>query len=162
MRMLLAIAGLGTLLATGQTHPGGGAVRGVIVRSDGRPVAGALWSIRSHKPPSKNSPDLRNEGSGHSDGNGNFEITGLRPGPYTVCVQPRSTDLLNPCEWDQQAPAVVVSEGPQASTIRVVMVEGVAVTVVLSDPEGLLDRYQGRTTVGNLLIGLASLTHRAH
>jgi hypothetical protein len=33
----------------------------VIVRLDRRPVAGELWSLRSHRPPNKNSPDVRND-----------------------------------------------------------------------------------------------------
>jgi Carboxypeptidase regulatory-like domain len=88
----VVIALLAVTAAIGQT--GTGSIQGTIVDAKTlKPVPAALvMASRSGAP-----PFTKNTKSG---GDGAFQIQGLTPGNYLVCVQASGDQYLNPCEWN--------------------------------------------------------------
>lgn len=91
---------------------------------------------------------------------GAFEIDGLPPGSYKICVSKPGSALLDPCAWADGSPWVSgstliavanVTAGATASGIKAVAIRGTTITVGVSDVANVIGQNGGKSDV---LVGI--------
>jgi hypothetical protein len=82
-------------------------------------------------------PFTRNTKSG---GDGAFQIQGLSPGNYLVCVQASGHQYLNPCEWNGSPAGVTVVSGRAATGIKIALTPASVLNVQVRDAQKALSQ----------------------
>lgn len=143
--VLLLMAGA----AQGQTaKTGGGSISGTVV--DGktqRPVPAALVTASRAGAP----PLTRNTKSGADCG---FEIQGLAPGDYRVCVQVSGDQYLNPCEWNGTAGGVTLVSEQGATGVKIALVPASVVSVEVIDGQKVMSELNKDGRSPDLNVGV--------
>jgi hypothetical protein len=91
-----------------------------------KPVPAALVTASRAGAP----PFTRNTKSG---GDGAYQIQGLTPGNYLVCVQASGDQYLNPCEWNGSPAGVTLASGQAASGIKIALTPASVLNVQVND-----------------------------
>ena len=137
----LAVVFLGvTMGALAQT----GRITGTVTDDSGAAVAGAAVraSLRSSVSPGVTGPGgappfFPFPPVAASTATGGFEIDNLPAGKYTLCVEKPESTLLDPCLWTVPV-TLDVKAGATASGVSVVMSQGVELSILVQDGQGLL------------------------
>jgi hypothetical protein len=67
--------------------------------------------------------------------NGSFQLTGVKPGAYRVCIQAAAQAWLDPCEWSRTPPEFVLNASAAAVDIGTVTVSpGASIAIHIDDP----------------------------
>ena len=116
--------------AAGQTGTGG--IRGTILDASTQKPLPVAWVVanRDGAPPFS-----RNTKSG---GDGAFEMRGLTPGNYSICVQAEGDRYLDSCHWRGQSAAVTVAKDAITSGVAVRLAAASVVNIEVRDPQKLL------------------------
>ena len=111
---------------------GSGSITGTVVDAKTlKPVPAALVSASRTGAP----PFTRNTKSG---GDGAYQIQGLTPGNYLVCVQAPSDEYLNPCDWDGGAAGVTLAAGQAAAGIKLALTPASILGIDVKDAQKAL------------------------
>ena len=115
--------------AAGQTGTGG--IRGTILDASTQKPLPVAWVVanRDGVPPFS-----RNTKSG---GDGAFEMRGLTPGNYSICVQAEGDRYLDSCHWRGQSAAVTVAKDAITSGVAVKVAVASVVNIEVRDPQKL-------------------------
>jgi len=160
LRNVCLIGCLGASLALPQTTGTPGALQGLVMDSQGQPIAGAQVTYRRVVPyvhvgaavaPAPGEPFANGIATAGADGA--FAVTGLPAGSYTLCASVPSAPYLDPCVW-QQPILVTIAPG---STIKpnLVLRKGVFLNLRINDPLSLLPQaVDGLWTPRKLLVGV--------
>jgi hypothetical protein len=125
--LLLAHAALSQ---TAKTEPA--SISGMVIDAKTqKPIPAALVIASRDGTP----PFTRNTKSG---ADGAYQIQGLTPGDYLVCVQVLNDQYLNPCEWNGAAPGVTVSSGQASTGIKIALTPASLLKVEVKDTRGAL------------------------
>ncbi len=119
-------------------------ITGTVTDERGAPLSGARVSASlkaSPKPvalvPGRPPAFMPVQAKSDSGTNGEFQIEGLLPGLYRLCVQ-KPGGYLDPCLWADQPVTVELDDGATVSGAAVVARKGGTVTVRVQDPTGTL------------------------
>lgn len=82
-------------------------------------------------------PFTRNTKSG---GDGAYQIQGLTPGNYLVCVQASGDQYLNPCEWNGSPAGVTLVLGKPATGIKIALTPASLLNVQVKDSQKALSQ----------------------
>lgn len=136
-RVLLFLALLATtaISLTAQTEPSGG-IRGRVLDHEGRPVFGAI--VQTSRQPGFGTETELTVARTESNGDGSFELAGLNPGIYRLCVQQMGSALLDPCEWSDAPVTVQLNAGGLLQGIDVPVVFGELLRIAIDDPQETL------------------------
>jgi Carboxypeptidase regulatory-like domain len=158
----LTLAGLcltAGLLAQTVSVAGTGNVTGTVADDSGAAVEGALVTVFSM--PTTTAATMKPVAVTAASGTaGAFQITGLPPGRYEICVNKPAANLLDPCTWADGLPWVTgstliavanVTAGTTASGIKAVAIRGVPITVRVADATDIIGQNGGRS---DILIGI--------
>ncbi len=80
-------------------------------------------------------PFTRNTRSG---GDGAFQIPGLLPGNYSICVQATNDRYLDPCEWGTNATGISLIAGQASAGFLLKITAASVLTVQVSDGQKVL------------------------
>lgn len=107
------------------------ALSGITVIYNSIPVA----PVSAANAPARLMPTV--SGRATSSANGNFVIGGLPSGVYNICALAAVAGQISSCESGAR-PTIVVVGSASPGAITLVMGAGVAITISVSDPNGLL------------------------
>jgi hypothetical protein len=111
---------------TGTT--GAASISGTVVDAKSqKPVPAALVTASRAGAP----PFTRNTRAG---GDGAYQIQGLTPGNYLVCVQ-AGDQYLNPCEWNGSPAGVTLASGQTATGIKIALTPASVLNVQIKDAQ---------------------------
>lgn len=128
----IAILSLICSASIGQT--GTASITGTVIDSKTqKPVPAALVIASRATAP----PLAKNTKSG---GDGAFQIQGLTPGNYLVCVQAPGDQYLNPCEWNGSPAAVTLVSGQTAAGIKIALTPASVLNVQVNDAQKVLSQ----------------------
>jgi hypothetical protein len=96
-------------------------------------------------------PFTRNTKSG---ADGSFQIQGLTPGNYLVCVQASGDQYLNPCEWNGSPAGVTLLSGQAASGIKIALTPASMLNVQVKDAQKALGQLTKDGRRPDLSIGV--------
>jgi hypothetical protein len=139
--LLMAFAAIGAILSA-QTEPSG-AIRGRVVDSEGRPVFGAM--VQTSRQPGFGTETELTVARAETSGDGSFELTGLNPGIYRLCVQQMGSALLDPCEWSDAPVTVQLNAGGLLQGIDVPVEFGTLLRIAIDDPQETLKAEEADT-----------------
>jgi hypothetical protein len=139
--LLTAFAAIGANLSA-QTEPSG-AIRGRVVDSEGRPVFGAM--VQTSRQPGFGTETELTVARAESSGDGSFDLTGLNPGIYRLCVQQMGSALLDPCEWSDAPVTVQLNAGGLMQGIDVPVEFGTLLRIAIDDPQETLKAEEADT-----------------
>ncbi len=130
--ILLAASALGLHSIHAQS---GASVYGFVADESGLPVRGAAAElVRVAGAKISFTPPIV-----ITDVYGGYQFTALPTGVYHICPAIPGSDLLNPCEWFPNPPAVFLSAGQLRSDApKIVMKRGKYLNIYVEDPEGKL------------------------
>ena len=128
----VVIALLALTAAMGQT--GVGSIQGTIVDAKTLKPVPASLVIASR---AGGAPFTRNTKSG---ADGAYQIQGLTPGNYLVCVQVSGDQYLNPCEWNGSPGAVTLGSGQAATGIKIALTPASVLKVQVNDAQKALSQ----------------------
>jgi hypothetical protein len=113
---------------------GGASIQGTVLDAKTQKAIPAAWviAIRAGVP-----PFTRNTKSG---GDGAFQIQGLGPGSYSLCVQAESDQFLNPCQWNGNPATVTLTATQTVSGILLRLTPASLLTVQVQDPQKALSQ----------------------
>lgn len=111
-----------------------------------KPVPAALVTASRASAP----PFTRTTKSG---GDGVYQIQGLTPGNYLVCVQAGDT-YLNPCEWAGSPAGVTLASGQAATGIKMALTPASVLNVQVTDPQKALSQLTKDGRRPDLSIGV--------
>jgi hypothetical protein len=106
-------------------------VSGAVVDDKGHAVPGAILTLG--RTIGAKSSTLFNPRTAVSDASGLFVFSKLPPGLYRVCASVLGSDLLDPCEWFPNPPAVFLQAGQSSSGLWVEMKHGKLLDIRLDD-----------------------------
>ncbi len=145
MKHMLRIALVSALAATlpaqetSQT-PAGQAVSGVVRTLSGEPVAGAMAFLQ----PLTAKEMIKTSLTAGTGADGRFTVKNVPEGEYRVCVPQSSTGVLDPCVWGGFPVRIEVTSKAAPSEARVVVNQGVELSLVISDTGKLLSAHDER------------------
>lgn len=139
--VLAIFATLGGILSA-QTAPSG-VIRGRILDGEGRLVFGAI--VQTSRQPGFGAETELTVARAESSADGNFELTGLNPGIYRLCVQQMGSALLDPCEWSDTPVTVQLNAGGLLQGIDVPVEFGVLLRIAIDDPQETLKAEEADT-----------------
>jgi hypothetical protein len=88
-----------------------------------------------------------------TDANGQFAVSGMPAGDYSLCADVPSAAYLDPCIWQQPVFVTVPATGTGIATLA--LSEGVFLKVRVNDPLGLLpSTVDGLWTLRKLVVGV--------
>jgi hypothetical protein len=118
-------------VAMGQT--GTASIAGTILDAQTlKPVPAALvLAVKSGAP-----PFARNTRSG---GDGAFQVQGLVPGTYSLCVQSQGIEYLDPCQWNGNPTTVTLVSG-QAAAVSLRVIAASVLNIQVTDAQQVLSR----------------------
>ena len=111
-----------------------------------KPIPGAIVIAGREGVP----PLARNTRSG---GDGAFQIQGLTPGNYSLCVQ-AGDQCLDPCQWNASPVKVALSSGQSAGGIAVRLAASSVVTIQVKDPQQVLKQPKRDGSLPDLSVGV--------
>ena len=119
-----------SLPAIGQVGTAG--IHGAVIDAKTHQPIPAAWvtATRTGAP-----PFTRNTKSG---GDGAFQIQGLTPGNYTLCVQAPGDQYLDPCLWNGNPTTVSLTSGQTASGISLKLTAASMLSIQVYDSQKLL------------------------
>jgi hypothetical protein len=79
-----------------------------------------------------------------SDAGGKFTVKGLPEGTYRLCVPQSGTGVLDPCIWGGFPVRVEVTSKAPPPEARVVVTQGVELSLAVNDPVKLLSTHDER------------------
>lgn len=154
-RILKATFGCGCLwgiAALGQAATATGQIKGSIETTSGQPVPGATVSILVR--PSGSTASFQQFNTRVTTGaDGTFTVAGVPQGKFAVCVNARSTNLLDPCVWESE-PTVTLAEGQSLSMAPIQLQSGVDLYVRVNDPNASLASTEGKVPGASLMVGV--------
>lgn len=112
-----------------------GGVQGAVKDDVGQPLAGVnvVLTTTDHN---------LQPAIGTTDSSGNFSVTGLKPGNYTICLNDAANKHLDPCSWSAGT-KVVVKPNQNVTDNLVTGVAAATLQVRVDDPSKLLDPKSG-------------------
>lgn len=120
-----------------------GSIRGRVLDEQGRPVYGAV--VQTSRQPGLAAESALTVAQGESKGDGSFELTGLNPGIYRLCVQQMGSALLDPCEWSETPVTVQLSRGGVLEGVDVRVEFGEMLRIAIEDPQETLKAEEAAT-----------------
>jgi hypothetical protein len=124
----------GAQVFPGSLRPGGptGSING-IVRGPGGPAGRAIQvaAVRVFPLGSQLGPPVF---YAFTDASGRYRLDNLPPASYRICVSPRGSGLLDPCDWAEKPPLVNLVGG-QSATMNVTLEPGSWLHVRVHDPD---------------------------
>jgi hypothetical protein len=144
MKRLIGSSGLfflATYIAFGQST---GSISGIVKDDTGQPVAGG-YAVASPAGPSATPLTY----TAMTSAKGEFNLTGMQPGKYSICVQVPGGAHLDPCRWSS-AVQVTVGAGQAVSNQAIGVTKGSVLQVRIDDPNKLL----ATSGPGDLLVGV--------
>lgn len=119
----------------GQTaKTGAGSISGTVIDAKTqKPVPAALVTASRAGAP----PFTRNTKAG---ADGAYQIEGLTPGNYLVCVQAFGDQYLNPCEWNGSPAGVTLGSGQAATGIKIALTLASVLHVQVKDAQKALSQ----------------------
>ena len=153
--VLLPLLAAAPLLAQTPTA----ALQGKIVDASTQKAIPAAWIIANR---TGTPPFSRRTKSG---GDGAFQLQGLTPGTYSICVQAAGDQYLDPCLWNATATTFTLSSGQTLTGISLRLTAASVLNIQVQDPQMLLNNttHDGRRP--NLTLGVwgsGGLFHPAH
>ncbi|MCC7157784.1 MAG: carboxypeptidase regulatory-like domain-containing protein [Bryobacterales bacterium] len=143
LALLLALHA--ALAQTGTT--GAASIGGTVVDAKTqKPVPAALVTAGRAGAP----PFTRNTRAG---GDGAYQIQGLTPGNYLVCVQ-AGDQYLNPCEWNGSPAGVTLASGQTATGIKIALTLASVLNVQVKDAQKALGQLTKDGRRPDLSIGV--------
>lgn len=103
--------------------------------------------------------------STRSGGDGAFQIQGLLPGTYSLCVQPATDEYLDPCHWGTTTTSVALSSGQTVSKVILKLSLAAIVSVEITDAKNVIRQMVGEGRRPDLAIGVwgpRKLYHPVH
>jgi len=88
-----------------------------------------------------------------TDGQGQYQLSALPAGTFTLCVHAFSPGVYDPCDWNSAAGSTRIAAGQQIS-LPIKLPQGYSVQVQAYDPLGLLVKTQNQAVQGHLIVGL--------
>jgi hypothetical protein len=134
-----------------------GSISGLVADQSGNPVAGALVLYQGTPTFAPNAmggvvatgPSVS---SGLTSGtDGTFAISGLPDGQYSVCAYAATAAQLGSCEWGTYSPLIQITAGGAVSNVALQLTTGVLLTLLVSDPNSLIQETAPSTLVNGLL-----------
>lgn len=89
-----------------------------------------------------------------SDNKGNYAITGLAAGSYTVCARSIGDGYLDPCQWSSIPATISLAEGQALTASTIKMIPGSIAQVRVNDPGQLLNTKTAAGAVADISIGV--------
>lgn len=154
--LFLSIGLLAALLPAQQAVQGtatnvAAAASGTVEDENGKPIRGAIVMLMPASSDLKAPPK---GGWGVSDEKGTFELQGIDPSDYSVCVHVEDPTLLNPCLWPGERTAVTLKASSSAGGLKIRLRKGTTIRFRIEDPEGLLPSFRKPEASGALLVGV--------
>ena len=119
----------------------------VVEAATGKPIPAALViATRTTLPPFRQTVQ--------SNSDGNFQISNLPAGAYSLCARFASDGYLDSCEWGQSAPSVAAVAGQTSSAIVIRVVKASVLKVHIQDSNQLLFQKTSAGAVPDLTIGV--------
>lgn len=141
LRIALAATICTSLLAQETGQPVSGRdVSGVVQTLSGTPVAGAMVWVQ----PLTAKEMIKTSLTASSDAGGKFTVKDLPEGTYRVCIPQSSTGVLDPCLWGGFPVRVEVTSKAPPPEARVVVNQGVELTLAIRDSAKLLPAHDER------------------
>lgn len=165
--MLLALPATGQQSGDGQNPsyelpPRDGAViHGRVVDAEGAPVFGlGVFTVRTGAP-TDTTPLVIARSESRIDGY--FNLTGLPPGTYQVCIEAYGKEYLNPCEWSEAPVTVQLEENGVVHDLDIPVESGETVLIEVEDPADSLGRLtdaaeRAAKPSGSLIVGVRTRT----
>ena len=139
---LVCVAVIGAANAVSQSVSGT-----VLDAKSGEPLRSApVMAVREGAPPLMRST--------RTDAEGGFQIGGLAPGSYRICVQAASSGYVDPCEWNTGPAAVALSAGQSKTALRIALDRASVVSVDVGDALGLLTDAAAMAKGRELTVGV--------
>lgn len=130
-----------TVTAFAQT----GAIHGIVDDNSGQPVAGA-YAVATLQ-----SASSRSTSSARTGAAGDFTLSNLLVGRYSICVQVAGgSPHLNPCQWAAETQVDVTSG--QTANQNITVTKGSQLQIRVNDPNRIL------TATDDLLVGIYPLS----
>lgn len=150
--MKLAIGILITLwVGAMHAQPTSGALSGKVLDAKGQPFPRAQVSATlMADDPLRYTPW---QGNAESGADGSYRITGAPAGRYEVCVWTPRPEFVNRCMWGRAVAVVTIAQGGEV-TQEIRLEEGRELRIRVEDPEGFLDRHEGKTPGARLEVGV--------
>lgn len=89
-----------------------------------------------------------------SGADGAYQIQGLTPGNYRVCVQASGDQYLNPCEWNDSPSGVTLVSGQAATGLQVALTPASVLNVQIKDEQRALNQLTKAGRIPDLSIGV--------
>src|SRR5947207_1088061 len=115
-----------------QFGPLTGTIRGAVVDEGGGPIAGA-FVVADRLEPATRFSQASTPGPGSA-----FEINGLPPGTYRLCLQDPTGGHLDPCFWSATPTTVTLTAGGTSAGNNIVFKKGSSLQIRIEDPRHLL------------------------
>lgn len=125
----------------------GASIRGTL-SGDGLSLAGSLILKKVAPIGGK-----RTEWNATSSADGSFSFDSLPDGEFVLCAQVPLGDWLNPCEWAQTRPTVVVARGRRQVVQAINLERGIWVSIRFEDVAGEFSRAVKKPEI---LVGISS------
>lgn len=143
---------LGIICAANATAQLNRTASGVVSSGDGLTLRGVAVSLS--RLPKEGPPQIY---STATDNQGRFEVKGIEPGVYAVCILPRAGNYLNSCVW-QPRQEIDVTAGNASSQFT--LERGTRLAVWVRDPTGILSKTDSRSNQPAFLVADARGTIR--
>lgn len=153
---LLSALAVSTLL-TGQEanqSANAGAVAtasGTVEDENGKPLPKAIVVFA---PAPNNSGVAVKGGHAVSDEKGAFEVKGIDPSDYAVCVLVQDPSLLNPCLWPDERVTVKLQGNDKVGGMKIRLRKGTTLRFRIDDPEGVMASDRKPTARGVVAVGM--------
>jgi Carboxypeptidase regulatory-like domain len=146
VRRLVSLIFTSNLALLAQTATGN--IQGTVTdASSNKPIAGAfVIAIRSGLPPISQTAQTSADGS--------YQLQGLTPGAYSVCVQVPGDGYLDPCRFGSPTQPITLTAGQPSLGNVMKLKPASTLKIRLNDATGLLTQYTKDGHEPDLLIGV--------
>lgn len=124
---------------------------GTVEDENGKPLARAIVVFA---PAPNNSGVAVKGGHAVSDEKGAFEVKGVDPSDYAVCVLVQDPTLLNPCLWPDERVTIKLQGNEKVGGIKIRLRKGTTIRFHIDDPEGVMVSDRNPTARGVVAVGV--------
>jgi hypothetical protein len=125
-----------------------GEIKGIVTGPDGSRVEKAFVTVQRQPGATPFNASAR------TAEDGSFSVSGVPDGSYRLCVQVRSGELLDPCQWSATTPVANLSQGRAADLGEIRLAKGYRLRVKVRDAAAVLTANEGKTAGAHLLVGV--------
>lgn len=150
-RMIILVFGIAMMAASGWSQTTTGSIAGVLLDNQGKAYEGARVSATlMADQPERYTPW---QGYAVTGKDGAYDIPGAPVGRHEICIWAPVGDWVNICLWGKAAAIATVAAGGK-TTSNLALTPGKEVRLRLDDPEGYLERHDGKTVGAIVDVGI--------